>query len=244
LTISFSQSPKKDAERLFDNLFPVGLTIGYHFNSFENTSTQGYSYERKQNSSYSIGLDYNFLQTGRFNFSFGAYYKQINSTGDLLIPAQVGSNSSNQVFSYDRNLGFISLNLKTEFVKNISANHFLSFSLAIQGNFMNDDSLAGTRNGFSESDDPDTAVAGLIFYPTFGFEIFTPISLSYYNKTENSGLFRIDVSHSFKNSYIFGDEVRNFDLNEGEGTKSYHQWRGGYTAVSFSWFPKWIKNAN
>jgi hypothetical protein len=242
VSISTSQNEKKDAKRLFNNSFPVGITAGYHFNDFKNTPTTGYTYTRDQNSSYAVGLDYNFIQTGRFNFSLGAFYKQLNSNGDFSVPAQDQGALDAESFSFERNLGFFSLRLKSEFVKQISGNHFASLSIGIQGDFMDDDDLAGTSLRYASSDTPEATLAALNFNETFGLEIDTPISLAYYYKSEKSGLFKFDITYSFRDIYNFGDEIRNVNLDEGAGTRSFHQWRGGYTAISLSWFPKWTSN--
>lgn len=242
--VSNSQNERKDAKRLFRDIFPVGITAGYHFNDFKNTPTIGYSYTREQNGSYAVGLDYNIIQTGRFNFSLGAFYKQLNSNGDFFVPAQDQGAVDAGNFSFERNLGFFSLKLKTEFVKQITGNHFASLSIGIQGDFMKDDDLAGTGLRYASSATPNDTLATLIFNETFGLEIDTPISIAYYYKSEKSGLFKLDVSYSFRNTYNFGDEIRNIDLDVGAGTRSFHQWRGGYTALSFSWFPKWTRSIN
>lgn len=244
VSLCSSQNERKDAERLFDNIFPVGITIGYQWNEFVNTNTTGYDYGRNDDNSYLIGLDYNFAQTGRFNFSGGVFYKELNSSAQLLIPITDNGGTSGSIFSYDRDISMFSFHLKSEFVKEIIANNFLSVSLSFQGNLINNDALADTRLGYSTTPDSMDAVAFINFSSARKFEMMIPISLAYYYKSSNIGLFKIDLSHSFRNTYIFGDDVTNVNLDEGMGTFSFHQWRGGYTALSFSWFPKWSRNKN
>ncbi|PQJ31774.1 hypothetical protein BST92_07475 [Nonlabens arenilitoris] len=226
---------KKGAEYLFEDVFPLGIGLTAYDHYFTNSDSFGYAYSRQQKNSFGISLNYNYLQTGKFNFGVGIGYKNISTTANLFIPAANASESEDVNLGFDRDFDIFNLTLKAEFVKALSKKHFLSASLALEANSIQDDDLNGQSFVYRNNAGDD--LVAIQFKETSSINILTPVSLGYYYKSSNAGLFNVNLTYSPSDYLVQEERLINLGLNTGQGTSSVHSWNGSYLALTLNWYP-------
>lgn len=230
---------KKGAEYLFEGIFPVGIGVTAYDHYFANPDSFGYAYSREQDNSYGLGVTYNYLQTGKFNFAVGVGYKKINTVSTLFIPAANVFEAEDFQTNFDRDFDVFNVTLKAEFVKAMSKKHFLSASISLEGNLIQDDDLNG-QSLVLRSDSGDDLL-GIQFKESSPINILTPVALGYYYKSNNSGLFNVNLSYSPSNYLVQPERLTNLGLATGQGTSSFHSWNGSYLALNLNWCPSFKK---
>jgi hypothetical protein len=68
----------KDSEKIFNNFGRLGVSIGLHDLKWNNSPNSSIDYSVSSDVAPSLGIDYNFYQTGQFNFRVGFFVRYHN----------------------------------------------------------------------------------------------------------------------------------------------------------------------
>lgn len=124
----------KDAEIIFDNFHKFGLSLQSHYLPFYNRSTYSFVNEYPDRITWGLGLDYNFLQLGKFNFRLGAYVRNFGVADKLKIPYNLLPGFTDNSAYYERTITDspywnYNTNLSFEYINFIAKNVAFNFHI-------------------------------------------------------------------------------------------------------------------
>ncbi|MGB5981390.1 MAG: hypothetical protein WBG46_04530 [Nonlabens sp.] len=235
-TFLISQNEQKNSKLLFDDVLPLGVTLGYQQNFVDNDPTIGYDYNLDFNDHFIVGLDWMFVRTGKFLFKTGVYYESFNWEGSLRVPGSFLGQASDFIENDRRNLSFYTFELGSEYLFKLSKKDQLSIGLSIDMRWLNkDDKFA--RGRVLTNEENENQLLFINQSTNDGF-IDYPVSINYYRKTENLGLFKIGLSGSmFGSADVYSDQLEYFDAENEVFRRSLHTINRSHLQFSLSWFP-------
>ncbi len=93
-SIYFSKKARftKDSENIFENFGRLGIKIGVQDLEWFNQINPNFGYRYDSDPAPIIGLDYNFYQTGRFNFRAGVFARRFNTVVEYnVLGSEIGT---------------------------------------------------------------------------------------------------------------------------------------------------------
>jgi|GEM_PF-2915564 len=238
ITLKINAQTFNDAERLFGDKIAFSVRASYNFNNWENglLNPSIITYSENDYSSRGLGIDWNYAQSGKFNFLLGLYVRDMKSTRNFVLAGnRVGAQRDFRL-NENRNLTSLVLNANFEFVQQIDKNIFLSIYLGPQ--LMRQINGIETERGFVIRDDDSEFIAVRNWTGRSLFDIGVNYGLGLYYNTSNSGFFKIDFTLNRYNylpnagSYL---RVRNLDI--GFESDTSHLWLSNSATLSLSWSP-------
>ena len=138
----------KDAELIFDNFHKFGLSLQSHYLPLYNRSTYDFTNEYPDRITWAVGIDYNFLQLGKFNFRLGGYIRNFGVAEKLKIPNSIFFNDPNFEGDYQRTKSDspywnYNANLSFEYINFVAQNFAINFYVGSE--FMYYDTSVGIQ---------------------------------------------------------------------------------------------------
>lgn len=228
---------QRDAVKMNDGILPVSLYVGYSNDHWSaGRLTPGYEYNREEEYSYLVGLDYIFAKTGKFQFTVGAYYKKSLTKGELIVPGSNIETMSDFNFNFEKDYGLLQIPLRVHFVQKLSPKIFasinggISYAKLYQSNSLINNELLvdGERVlGFTSFDSNDV------------IRIQYELGFTTNYKSPNSGLFGLGFIYHFESdsTVVTGDTIFSENIPNEQEYISNFKWKGGFTAINFHWSP-------
>lgn len=207
---------RKDARLLYNQLYPVSVNFGYHVDEIQDRLKDQRIFHEIQNElPIAIGLDYNFAQTGRFNFKVGVYAKRFAYSSQIRIDGStVGTQDDLNIERSLERLWTIQTPITIEYIRRINENIYLSFYTGYEFqyyNYMENDSeelifVDGIdKVRLLKGDNPTYVFGGMHLgigaYIRFDNETFLKLDLTF--QTRNVRTFqRVDVLEDSTNEII------------------------------------------
>lgn len=227
-----------DAERIYKDKIAFSLRTGYNFNKWENQTLlpDNITYNEDDYSSRSLGVDWNYAQSGKFNFLLGLYVRDMKSTRNFLLSGNNIGTERDFRFQEERNLISLVLNVNFEFVQQIDKNLFLAIYAGPQ--FMRQIDGLETERGFAISDEQTDFVVVRNYQGRSLFDIGINYGIGIYYDTENSGHFKVDLTLNRYNQLInAGSSLVVRDLDIGFDSNTSHYWLSNSTSIGITWSP-------
>lgn len=242
--IKVSAQTFNDAERLYGDKIAFSIRTSYNFNNWENgiLNPAIITYSEDDYSSRSLGIDWNYAQSGKFNFLLGLYVRDMKSSRNFVLAGNRVDTERDFRFNENRKLTSLVLNVNFEFVQQIDKNLFLSIYAGPQ--LMRQIGGLETEPGFIIGDGELEFVSVRNYRGRTLLDVGINYGLGIYLNTNNSGLFKIDFTLNRYNELInAGSFLRVRNLEAGFDSNTGHYWLSNSSTLSLSWSPpkRWFQ---
>lgn len=204
---------RKDARLLYSQLLPVSITTSYHIDQFTNGFGDAeIDYKLKNNGSFALGIDYNFAQTGRFNFKVGIYAKRFANSGILSLDRNVlGTVNNFETELTIPRFWTFHTPLTIEYIRRVTPGLYLSLFAGYDFQFFNYEnenrfeviSIEGEERVGVTTIDNSTAIFGGV---NFGFGA--------YFRFEDESFLKFDITWQSRNSARGGQILEVYDQTD------------------------------
>ncbi len=235
--VSLAQFSTDDATRLFENQSELGIGFGILGHNWSETAVRTATALADDYSTSMFALDFNFAQTGKFNFRTGLQFDRQNVATYLYV--------LRSEFDGERDLRFreksantrLSIPLNVEFVNQVSNKLYYAVNAGISVSYLDigqnkDVAINLPNGGFVDVQRSEDLLVNLGYQ--FGASI--------YLRTNNGGLFRFSIQIL---SYAESDRTRyNFTgTNNLDFIQLTTNYSGRSTLFSLHWSPpkSWFK---
>lgn len=220
-----------DATRLFENQSELGIGFGVLGHNWSEAASRTASALADDYSTSMFALDFNFAQTGKFNFRSGLQFDRQNVATYLYVVRSEFDGERDLRFREKSINSRFSIPLNVEFINQVSNKLYYAVNAGISVSYLdigqNKDIVINLPNGgFVDVQRSDDLTVNL------GYQFGTAI----YLRTSNGGLFRFSVQIL---SYAESDRTRyNFTgTNSLDFTQLRTNYSGRSTLFSLHWSP-------
>lgn len=229
---------RKDAKLLYDQIIPVSLTFGLHYDHYDNEVNQAITYEYKTLKHIALGFDYNFYQTGRFNFRVGVHVRNTPLYRELLVPGdELSRGREFSSSSIDSPNWTYSLPISVEYIRRITPDVYVSAMVGYEFQYYAFTEGKETFDSLSIGD-PLVPIIETTFeeYPRSilgGFHI----ALGTYLRLDHEVFLKLDWTYQTRNNDRWNETITAQNLQVSPDATSNHQWTGGFTAITARFAP-------
>lgn len=229
---------RKDAELLHEQILPVALTFGLHYDHYDNEMNQAITYRYEAFKHIALGFDYNFYQTGRFNFRAGLHIRNTPLNKIIRIPSEEtilqndfirdGIDSPNWTYS---------LPISIEYIRRITPDVYVSAMIGYEFQYYAFTEGKETFDSLSIGD-PLVPIIETTFeeFPRSilgGFHV----TLGAYLRLDHEVFLKLDWTYQTRNNDRWNETITAQNLQISPDATSNHQWTGGYTAITARFAP-------